>query len=42
LIYGEGAETLTKGQWVVPGRLTELNFPFKYPTIEKALMQVYR
>lgn len=42
LIYGEGAQTLTEGQKVLPDRLMKLNFPFKYPTIEKALMKVYR
>jgi len=37
LIQGEGASILTKGQKVIPKRLIELEFPFQFPTMEKAL-----
>lgn len=37
LIYGEASQTLTKGQKVVPKRLMEKGFEFKYPDISSAL-----
>jgi uncharacterized protein (TIGR01777 family) len=42
LLYGEGASVLCEGQNVVPERLLKENFPFKYPTIEKALVKVFK
>lgn len=42
LLYGEGAQVVTDGQRVLPERLMNENFQFKYPTIEKALMRVFR
>jgi uncharacterized protein len=42
LMYGEGSRVVTEGQRVVPERLLKENFPFRYPTIEKALMQILR
>ena len=42
LIFGEAAQALTSGQKVIPDRLLNAGFDFKYPTIEKALMAIYR
>jgi len=42
LIYGEGSQTLTSGQTVLPEKLLKAGFTFSYPTIEKALMNLYR
>jgi uncharacterized protein (TIGR01777 family) len=42
MIYGEGAEALVSGQRVVPERLLNSGFEFKFPTIEKALMDLYK
>ena len=42
LLFGEGATVLTEGQQVYPGRLTEAGFVFRYPTIEKALVKIYK
>lgn len=42
LMYGEAAVVLTEGQRVLPERLMQLNFPYKYPTIEKALLRTLR
>lgn len=39
-LFSEGATVLTEGQRVVPGRLLEHHFIFKYPTIEEALREV--
>ncbi len=39
-LYSEGATVLTEGQCVIPERLLEHNFIFKYPTIEEALREV--
>jgi uncharacterized protein (TIGR01777 family) len=41
-IYGEAAETMIRGQKVIPARLEQQGFEFKYPTIEKALLAVFR
>ncbi len=41
-IYGEAAETLIHGQRVLPERLEKAGFVFDYPTIEKALVAVYK
>lgn len=42
LLYGEGAQVLTEGQRVLPERLLNENFPFRYPTIEKALVKALK
>ncbi len=36
-IYGELADTLHKGQYAIPMRLSQAGFSFHFPTIEKAL-----
>lgn len=36
-IYGEMADTLHKGQYALPMKLSQAGFSFQYPTIEKAL-----
>jgi uncharacterized protein (TIGR01777 family) len=36
-LYGEGAESLTTGQYVLPGVLNRLGFQFKHPTIDLAV-----
>jgi NAD dependent epimerase/dehydratase family enzyme len=41
-IYGDAATTLTEGQNVVPGKMLEYGFEFEFPTIEKALLNLYR
>ncbi len=40
LIYGEGADVLTVGQNVIPKRLLDRGFAFKFPDIESALRDV--
>ncbi len=42
LLYGEGAQVVTGGQRVLPERLMNEGFQFKYPTIEKALVRTFR
>jgi uncharacterized protein len=42
LIYGDASVTLTQGQNVVPGKLLKNGFQFEFPTIEKALLNLYR
>lgn len=37
LLYGEGAQVLTSGQFVLPVALMEKKFTFQYATIEEAL-----
>jgi len=37
LIFGEGAVTLTKGHSVIPKRLTEAGFRYRYPDLKSAL-----
>lgn len=39
-LFSEGATVLTEGQRVIPERLLEHHFIFKYPTIEEALREV--
>lgn len=39
-LFSEGATVLTEGQRVIPERLLENNFTFKYPTIEVALREI--
>ncbi|MDD3592683.1 MAG: TIGR01777 family oxidoreductase [Sulfurovum sp.] len=40
VLFSEGATVLTEGQRVIPERLLENGFTFKYPTIEEALREV--
>lgn len=42
LIYGEGADVMTGGQWVVSKRLPEQGFKFRYPDLERALADLVR
>lgn len=42
MMYGEGAQVLLEGQKVIPGKLMQSGFRFKYPTMQNALMQIYR
>jgi len=42
LIYGDAASTLTEGQNVIPEKLLKNGFEFEFPTIEKALLNLYR
>jgi uncharacterized protein (TIGR01777 family) len=42
MIYGEGAQVLLEGQKVLPEKLLQAGFTFKYPTIQNALVQIYR
>lgn len=42
LIYGESAEVLTSGQYVIPAALLEKNFKFQYTTIEEAIEAIIR
>ena len=39
-LFSEGATVLTEGQRVIPERLLENDFTFKYPTIEEALREI--
>jgi uncharacterized protein len=41
-IYGEAAQMLVTGQTVIPQKLMNNGFEFKFPTIEKALVNLYR
>ena len=41
MIYGEGAQVLLEGQKVLPEKLEQAGFRFKYPTIQNALKQIY-
>ena len=41
ILYGEGAEVLLSSQKVLPKRLLEEGFVFKYPTIEKSLFSMF-
>jgi uncharacterized protein (TIGR01777 family) len=42
LQYGEGAQVLTKGQRVIPRRLLEGGFEFRFPEIEGALRDLVK
>ena len=42
LILGEFGNVLLKGQKVIPGRLTEMNFRFTFPTIDAALSDLLK
>ena len=39
-LFSEGATVLTEGQRVIPERLLENGFTFKYPTIKEALLEI--
>jgi uncharacterized protein (TIGR01777 family) len=41
-LYGDAASTLTEGQNVIPEKLLNMGFEFEFPTIEKALLNLYR
>jgi uncharacterized protein len=41
-VYGDAASTLTEGQHVIPQKLLDRKFEFEFPTIEKALLNLYR
>ena len=41
-IYGDAASTLTEGQNVIPEKLLRNGFEFEFPTIESALLNLYR
>ena len=41
-VYGDAAYTLTEGQNVIPEKLLKSGFDFEFPTIEKALLNLYR
>lgn len=41
LIFGEGAQVLTEGQSVVPKKLLDNGFKFKYKTIEDAIESLF-
>ena len=42
LAFGEVAELVLEGQKVLPEKLIDEGFVFKYPTLEKALMDIIR
>ncbi len=42
MLYGEGAQVLLEGQKVIPEKLIQAGFRFKYPTMQNALMKIYR
>lgn len=42
LAYGEAAETMATGQTVLPEKLQKEGFQFQYPTVEKALLNLFR
>jgi len=40
--FGEGAQILTDGQKVIPGKLLQNGYAFQYPSIDKALVAIYK
>jgi NAD dependent epimerase/dehydratase family enzyme len=42
LLFGEGADFLLTGQFVLPRRLLEAGFTFRYPDPESALRAILR
>ncbi|MCU7555284.1 TIGR01777 family oxidoreductase [Alteromonas sp. ASW11-19] len=42
LIMGEAAEIILTGQQVLPDKLTKAGFTFAYPTLDKALQNIYQ
>jgi uncharacterized protein len=41
MMYGEGAQVMLEGQRVLPEKLLQAGFRFKYPTIQNALVEIY-
>jgi NAD dependent epimerase/dehydratase family enzyme len=41
LLFGEGAQILLEGQRVLPERLGQAGFTFRYPTLQSALIRIY-
>ncbi len=41
-LIGTEAELVLKSRWVQPTRLLKTGFTFKYPTLDEALMELYR
>jgi len=41
LTLGEMSELITKGQYVLPGQAEKFDYLFKYPKIEKALIDIF-
>jgi uncharacterized protein (TIGR01777 family) len=41
MMYGEGAQILLEGQNVLPEKLLNAGYLFKYPSIQNALVQIY-
>ncbi|MEI7663229.1 MAG: TIGR01777 family oxidoreductase [Bacteroidota bacterium] len=41
MLYGEGASILLEGQKVLPEKLEQAGFRFKYPTIQNSLVKIY-
>jgi NAD dependent epimerase/dehydratase family enzyme len=41
LLLGEVADVATNGQWVVPKRLTEAGFEFRFPRLHEALSRIF-
>lgn len=42
LWFGEGAQVFLEGQRVLPERLQKAGFRFRFPTLQNALMHIYR
>ena len=42
VLYGEAAQMLASGQTVIPQKLMNSGFEFKFPTIEKALVNLFK
>ena len=40
-VFGEGSEMFTKGPKVIPGRLHDANFPFRFPDIKRVLEDLW-
>ena len=41
IMYGEGAQVVLEGQRVLPEKLLQAGFRFRYPTIQNALVAIY-
>jgi len=41
MMYGEGASVLLEGQRVLPGKLQQAGFSFRYPTLQNVLVRIY-
>lgn len=42
MMFGEGAQILLEGQKVLPEKLLQAGFRFRYPTLLNALVEIYR